>query len=108
MKRLSLLSAIAILGFASCTKDDHQPERHDVKYNVTCTACTVIYTNAYGFPKTEPVTGHWLQSVPNFGVAVATLEISEEHPSNIVSSIAVNGVDHGNQLGPGKFSVTVK
>lgn len=99
---------MAILGFASCKKDDNKPEAYAVKYNVSCASCSVTYTNAYGFTKTEVVNGSWFVNVPNFGVQNATIDITEVSPSNIVSSITVNGVDHGNKFGPGKYTVQVK
>jgi uncharacterized protein (UPF0333 family) len=108
MKKLILLSALAIIGFTSCQKSDETPAATRVKYTVSCSSCQVTYTNEYGFDKVATVTGNWSLLIPAYGVSIATIEVTESTPSNILSKIEVNGREYAKKFGPQKYSVTVK
>jgi hypothetical protein len=107
MKKILILSAIAFLGLSSCKKEEAKPNT-TVTYEVTCTNCTVSYTNEYGFSKTVDVVGNWKTDLRNYGVDKARLEVTEKTPSNIHLQMSLNYYEVINKFGPGKYEYKVK
>jgi hypothetical protein len=108
MRKITLaLCSMAILGLASCKKEEIKPTT-TVGYEVTCTNCTVSYTNEYGFSKTTDVVGNWKATLSNYGVEMARIEVTEKQPSNIHVQLLLNDYEVINKFGPGKYEYKVK
>ena len=102
MKRLLLITALAILGLSSCKKEETK-KAPTVEYEVSCTSCKVQYTNEYGFIKDVNVTGNWKAIFPGFGGKYASVNVTEDKPSNIHVQVQMNYYEVINKFGPGLY-----
>jgi len=106
MKKLILLSAIALSMLNSCKKDDDDNDSSRLKYEVICGSCKVTYSDESGSDKTVNVVEFWSTSINNYNQVNAKMTV--ESPDYTISNIYWNDNRILNKIGAGNFEVKVK
>jgi len=106
MKKLIALSAIVLLGFTACKKEEVKLSTY-VTYSVNCKSCQVTYNNEFGFSKTLNVTGQWDLVLANYEAKTAKLDIIKIQASPVLASISLSGYEVVKKFDFGTYEYTV-
>jgi hypothetical protein len=93
MKKILILSAIALLGIASCKKDDvTKSTKYSVVYTVECQKCTMTVFSDLDHQATFDVSGKRSETVnTDDGSANILIRDILKSENTVKSSISVNG-----------------